>query len=824
VSSQQQAIAHYRIISKLGQGGMGAVYRATDTKLGRDVAIKVLPESFASNPDRLVRFTREAQVLASLNHPNIAAIYGVEDRALIMELVEGPTLAERIAQGPMSWDEVLPVAKQIAEALEYAHERGVVHRDLKPANVKVTPEGRVKVLDFGLAKALTNDSVASDPADSPTLTMQTTLAGVILGTAAYMSPEQAKGKPVDKRADIWAFGVVLVEMLTGRRMYGGETAYETLAAVMMKEPDLSALPASTPAAVKKLARRCLERDPRKRLRDIGEARIALEEAPEEAPAPVPVVTARQSRRPWVAVGIALAIAAGASGIAWRTTRPLERPLTRLSVDLGPEAIPGLGLSVAISPDGQRLAYSARGANGQQVLATRLLDQAQPVLLPGTENAYGPFFSPDGQWIGFFVPSPNQLRKISVRGGAPVTLCNTAALATGSWGEDGNILVAPAQTSSGLSRVSSAGGALQPLTKPAGGVTHWWPQILPQGEAVLFTAYLGSGSNDNSNLEVLVLKTGEVKTIVRGGYYGRYLPSGHLVYIHEETLFAAPFDASRLDLRGPAVPVQEDVWGISASPGAGTLVYLSAKAYGWAEWTIVWLDASGRTQPLLAKPGYYQTARLSPDGERLAVVSGDDIYVFDPRRDTMTRLTLGGGSNAGPIWTPDGKHIVYHNDTLGLTRVMWIRADGAGTPVELLQQKGDRRSLLVPNSFTPEGRRLAYSAWEPETNDDLWTLPIDTSDPDHPKPGKPELFPAYAIRGGEPDLFARRPLAGVSIERSGARRDLREAGPSGRPAAGGRQVADLDRRRPVAPLVAWRTRVVLHQPGQPHHEGGLLGQG
>jgi serine/threonine-protein kinase len=400
----QTSIAHYRIISKLGQGGMGEVWRATDTKLGRDVAIKVLPEAFARDESRMARFKREAQVLASLNHPNIAAIYGVEDCALVMELVEGPILAERIAHGPMAMDEALPLVRQIVEALEYAHDKGIIHRDLKPANIKVTPQGRVKVLDFGLAKAMeASPAAAPNPQSSPTLTMRDTALGVILGTAGYMAPEQARGQAVDQRADIWAFGVVLWEMVTGRTLFAGHTVADTLAAVLKAEPDWE----RAPVQWRRLLRNCLMKDPQHRLRYIGDAlRLIDEEEPAATKLP-----ARRTIVPWAVAVFSIMVAVACLEYA---TRPVDRPLTRLNVDLGPDALPGLGLTVAISPDGRRLVFPARGPDGKQRLATRLLDQLQSTLLPGTEEGSDPFFSPDGQWVGFF--SNGQIKKVSVQGG------------------------------------------------------------------------------------------------------------------------------------------------------------------------------------------------------------------------------------------------------------------------------------------------------------------------------------------------------------------------------------------------------------------------
>jgi serine/threonine-protein kinase len=423
--SPQESIAHYRIVSKLGEGGMGEVWQARDTKLGRDVAIKILPDGFAADPDRKARFEREAQLLASLNHPNIAAIYGVEERALVMELVDGPTLAERIAEGPLPLDEAIAIARQIAEALDYAHERRIIHRDLKPANIKMTAEGRVKVLDFGLAKAISGETDSADPGNSETRTMRETQTGVILGTAAYMSPEQPRGKPVDKRADIWAFGVVLYEMLTGDALFSGKTVSDTLAAVLTREPDLTRVP----ARARKLLGRCLEKEPKQRLRDIGDAPGLLDESP---------ASTTSSRRPWIAAAALGLIAVVLGAMLWRSTLAPDRPLTRLSVDLGPDAVTGLNLTAAISPDGRRLVFPMRGPGGKAQLATRLLDQPRPVLLPGTEFGADPFFSPDGQWIGFF--AGGILKKTSVQGGAPVMLSAAAAMG-GRWAEPGRTTAA-----------------------------------------------------------------------------------------------------------------------------------------------------------------------------------------------------------------------------------------------------------------------------------------------------------------------------------------------------------------------------------------------
>ncbi|SPE37377.1 Serine/threonine protein kinase [Candidatus Sulfopaludibacter sp. SbA6] len=713
------------------------MYRARDSKLNRNVAIKVIPESFAQDPDRLARFTREAQVLASLNHPNIAAIYGVEDRALVLELVEGPTLAERIAAGPIPLDEALPIAKQVAEALEYAHEKGIVHRDLKPANVKVTPEGRAKVLDFGLAKAL-----ASEPSQAEacaTMTMGASVAGVIMGTPSYMSPEQAKGKPVDRRADIWAFGVLVAEMLSGKQMYAGETVSETLASVIKDVPDLDALPAETPAGIRKMLRRCLDKDPRRRLQAIGEARFALEEvlagALAEEPAVIPA--SQRSGVPfWVAGLLALA-AVSALALLWRATRPVDRPLMRFSADLGPDAVAGLSTTAILSPDGTRIAFPVHGANGVQI-ATRLIDQSKATILSGTEGATDPFFSPDGQWIGF--GADQKLKKISVRGGAPVTLCEATSLRGAAWGEDGNIIATLDLLH--LFRIPAAGGTPQLLAKPEdkGLRTYRWPQILPGGDTLLVTAHNMAANYEDANIAAVSLKTGQVKVVQRGGYFGRYLPSGHLIYVRQGTLFAVPFDLKRLETTGMPAPQLEDVAGSSVQGGgqldfsqSGTLVYLAGRS-SLASESLVWMDGAGKQVPLFTVPGLLVTPRFSPDGKRLALAVNGDISVYDLERGALSRITFTSGAlNRFPVWTPDGRHIVFA-PTAG-TGLWRVRADGSGQPEHILETLGPG----VPGSFSPDGKRLAYHQGSQGTARDIWILPLDTTDPDHPKPGKPELF-------------------------------------------------------------------------------------
>jgi serine/threonine-protein kinase len=746
-------LGSYEIIGLLGSGGMGEVYRAKDTRLKRDVALKVLPEAFADDPERMARFQREAEVLASINHPNIAHIYGFEYRALVMELVEGETLAS-----PLSIDTALNYARQIAGALEYAHEKGVIHRDLKPANIKVTAEGVVKLLDFGLAKAIEGQGQSSaDPSNSPTLTADATRAGMILGTAAYMSPEQAAGRPVDRRSDIWSFGAVLYEMFTGKCAFEGESVTETLANVLKTEPDWNVLPAATPVAIRNLIRRCLKKDRKERLQAIGDARITMDEALAgtiEEPAAQPAAARRTASRVLGAIAALLAVITITLGVAfWRATRSVDRPLMRLNVDLGPDSAPSRQLSIVISPDGTRLVYFVKGSDGNSRLATRLLDQPKGTILTGTEGAEWPFFSPNGQWIGFF--ADQKMKKISVQGGAPVTLCDAVRPFGASWSEDGNIILALSTTSTfnspfagygGLWRVPEAGGTPDPLTTPAekGDQTHRWPQILPGGKTVLFTADAGQV---NEAIDVVNLETRQWQTVHRGGHFGRYLPSGHLVYIHQGTLFAVPFQSASLRVVGAPEPILED---LASNPveGSGQFVFSQTGAFVYSAgkaqnetWQLAWLDSAGKFKPVLSSPGHYFTPHVSLDGKRLALAVGNggatDIWIYDFERENMSRLTTTAGSNRAPIWTPDGTHIAFACDPPGGQAICWIRADGVGETQRLIQNQ----FAPVGFSFSPDGKVLAF--WQnyssSRANTDIWTLPLDLSDPDHPKPGKPQFF-------------------------------------------------------------------------------------
>ena len=715
-----KTISHYKVIEKIGQGGMGEVYRAEDTNLGREVAIKVLPEQFTKDPQRLARFEREAKLLASLNHPNIAAIYGLEEaegiRFLSLELVEGDTLAEHLTKGPFPVKEALEVCRQIAEGVEAAHEKGVIHRDLKPANVKITPEGKVKILDFGLAKALEEEVPLADISQSPTLTEEMTRAGVILGTAAYMSPEQAEGKPVDKRADVWAFGCVLYELLTAKRAFGGETLTATLAKVLEGEPNWDVLPASLPSTTRFLINRCLQKDPNRRLQHIDGARILIEEALTGAATVSPIGVSSPSgwkrALPWSIAVVAVVVA----GLAlWNLTSPIstQQPAQRFMLAVpANESMANLAGSpaLALSPDGTRLAYVAtRAGTAQLYLHTMGQLEAEPIA--GTEDARSPFFSPDGQWLGFFAGA--KLKKVSVSGGTPVIVCEiTTDQATASWGADDTIVL-KAHTGSGLFQVPAGGGTPQPLTtldSQSGEAGHQSPQVLPGGKAVLFTARVAT----SSHIAVQSLETGERRVVLEGPDNVRYVPTGHLVYVQAGTLMAVSFDLEQLEVTGDPIPILEGVMqarGVG-SPAhltvsdTGTLVYVPADASLSEGRTLVWVDRKGVMEPLAAAPGAYLVARLSPDGQRIAVdISTDsqrDIRLYDLRRETLTRLTFETAQL--PIWTPDGQRITFQSSRFGPRNLFWKLADGTEAAEQLLESELPHTA----HSWSPDGRILAYS--------------------------------------------------------------------------------------------------------------------
>jgi serine/threonine-protein kinase len=757
----------YEILSPLGAGGMGEVYRATDSNLKRQVAIKVLPASVAVDADRLARFQREAEVLAALNHPSIAAIYGFErssdQTALVMELVEGEDLSQRIARGAIPIDEALPIAKQIAEALEAAHEQGIIHRDLKPANIKVRADGTVKVLDFGLAKAIEPTGVSSSSATlSPTVTFAgATQAGLILGTAAYMAPEQARGKAVDRRADIWAFGCVMYEMLTGRRAFEGEEISDVLARIIEREPNFNVLPAATPAAIRRLLRRCLEKNRKRRLPDIAVARLEIDDAASPGidgmatgalHATVPVVGWRRAL-PWAAAGgLAAALAIVILRWApWRTPAPLAPIRIEATVGIDASLVVDQGPAAVISPDGRLLVFVTQSGNGASQLYVRRLEQLHGAPLSGTSNARDPFFSPDSQWIGFF--ADGKLKKIAITGGAAVALCDAPNGRGGWWGDDGTIVFQPntgATLGSVVQQIPDGGGKPEPATAISEGeVAQRWPQLLPRGHGILYTASTTQGSYGDALIAVQPRERGPRKVLVRGGYFGRYLASGHLVYLHDDTLFAAPFDLDRAELVGPFVPVLEHVSGSMLAGAGGGSGQLAVSETGTAVYfaggvtsntiPITWLDRAGNRTPLRSTPSDWSNPRFSPDGRRLAVDIYDerqsDVWIYDWSRDAATRLTLEPGSHLRPEWTPDGRRVVYSwlQPGSGATNfnLFWRRADGTGDAQRLTSSANSQ----TPGSWHPSGKFLAFTQFAPTTSNDLMLLAMDGDESSGWKPGK-----------------------------------------------------------------------------------------
>ena len=729
----------YEIQSPLGAGGMGEVYRATDSNLKRQVAIKVLPASLAGDAERLARFQREAEVLAALNHPNIAAIYGLErangQTALLMELVEGRTLADRIAQGAIPMDEALPIAKQIAEALAAAHERGIIHRDIKPANIKVREDGMVKVLDFGLSKATApTGAMATDLSQSPTITSPAlTEAGVILGTAAYMSPEQARGKGVDTRSDIWGFGCVLYEMLTGQRAFAGQSVSDTLARVIEREPDWARLPTGLSPALRTYVVRCLHKDSRQRVQAIGDVRLALEGA-FETPGPPTAAPAGVAWRRLALVGVAAIIASSAlvGSLTWVGMRQQPPRVSRLQVASSGNSQPSVGYNdrdLAITPDGSRLAYL--GNLGTQIFV-RALDTLAPVAV-FTGVPLGLFTSPDGQWIGF-TDHRGTLKKVAVTGGPAVSLAtiDTAGPAGATWGPDDTIIVATENLATGLQRVSAAGGSISVLTRAnaaKGEADHLWPEMLPGGRAVLFTITALSGGLGAAQVAVLDLQTGTYRVLLRGGSHAHYVPSGHLIYGEAGTLRAVAFDLARQETRGTPVTVIPDV--VTSSQGGidavvasdGTLAYLSVGGVAGEPRTLVWVDRQGRETPIAAPPRPYFLPALSPDGTRLAVFANDqdgDIWLWDLGRTTLTRLTVVPGRDVVQVWTPDSRRVIFSSERAGGRNLFWQAADGSGAVERLTESPNTQYPLAV----SPDGRQLIFSDEAVQTGIDLMALELD----------------------------------------------------------------------------------------------------
>jgi Tol biopolymer transport system component len=739
----------YEILAAIGAGGMGEVYRARDSRLDRTVAIKVVPDAFARDAERMARFEREAKLLASLNHPNIAAIYGLEDsgntRALVMELVEGPTLADRIKSGPLPIDEANLIAKQIAEGLEYAHERGVVHRDLKPANIKVSRDDSVKILDFGLAKAIEGEAVETDIGTSPTLTRMATQAGFILGTAAYMSPEQAKGKPVDRRADIWAFGCVLYEMLTAKMPFHGETVTDTLAAVVRAEPDWSRLPAATPPHVRVLLQRCLQKDPKQRLRDIGDARISIDEVLSGAPEPSSVAATPVSvpfwRRAlaWTLFGVTAVALATLAFVRFREKPAVRAEVMRFEIPMPEKTAQAPNGVFSVSPDGRQLAFFAAGSDGVYRVWVRTLGSLEARPLPGSESPQFPpfFWSPDSRYIAF--DAGRKLKKVDISGGPPQTVCDLGTLAVGgSWNRDGVIIFGTA--GGGVMRVSAGGGSASPLTtldSSRGEIQHVFPSFLPDGRHFIYLRRSSTPENSGVYVGSIDAKPEEqdLKRLLATAWGPSYVPSsdpgmGQLLFVRDGTLMSQPFDAHRLELVGEPVTVAEQVgffldFGFFSASTNGVLVYRTGGSGGTSQLT--WFDRQGKALGTVGEPGYTTALFLSPDGTRAAVSRRDSpladaaLWLLDLSRGTSTRFTFGPSSASVGMWSPDSSRIIFNSNPSVVFDLYEKPASGVKDE-ELLLKSSESKS---PTSWSRDGRFLLYETPDPKTGKSgLWVLPLD----------------------------------------------------------------------------------------------------
>ncbi len=720
-------LQHYEILGPLGAGGMGEVYRAVDSKLRREVAIKVLPPAFSRDASRLARFEREAHVLASLNHPHIAAIYGLEHadgvRFLVLELVEGPTLADRLKSGPIEISEALRIASEIAEALEAAHEKGVVHRDLKPANIKLTTGGKVKVLDFGLAKAVGDPEPSSDASNSPTLTMQETSAGIILGTAAYMSPEQAEGKPVDKRADIWSFGIVLYEMLSGRRCFDGKTVSHVLVHVIEQEPDWSKLPDSLPSGLRDLLKRCLEKDPSRRLRDIGDVRLLLEGTAEQTPATVKsarpsAVAAPSGIHPrWLWLGLILFFLSTAV-LGALYFRPKPAPAAQVTrFEIQQPANVTFSNNFALSPDGRKLAFIA---SEQPRIWIRSMDGLEPRPLAGTEGATGaPFWSPDSRYVVFW--AGRKLQKIEAAGGPAQTICDSPnSIIGGFWTPDDRIVFA-VQRTSGLQEVPSSGGTPTSATKfLANELRHAYPSLLPDDRHFVYARflsvteggiYLGSldGKPDAAPKKLLPDASPVVFSATSPNF-------GYILFERSSTLMALPLNVKRLETAGEAFPVAEQVNGVvtsnNFSASVGALVY---RGGGGLEQQLTWFDRQGKSLGPAGDPWIFSTnaaPALSPDGKHVAVSRVDgqssniDIWLLEFARGVSTRFTFDSGADQNPVWSPDGSKIVFAGLRGGEYGVYWKASNLVG-PEELVYKSGSVSA--IPTSWSKDGRFVLYQS-------------------------------------------------------------------------------------------------------------------
>ena len=707
-------LGHYEIVSALGKGGMGEVWRARDQKLGREVAIKTLPEEFAKDEERLARFEREAKLLASLNHPNIATIHGLEEdsgtRFLVLELVEGDTLADRLKRGAIPVEESLKLALQIAEALEAAHEKGVVHRDLKPANVKVTPDGKVKVLDFGLAKALMGDGADANLSHSPTLSMAATQQGVILGTAAYMSPEQARGESADKRSDVWAFGVVLFEMLTGTGTFEGHTVSDVLAGVLARHPNWDSLPHNLHPRIRLLLERCLEKEAKNRYHDIADVRVDLETVLADPdgviiqPVGEIVQAAPRSRLPWVAAIVLSIVVAGAAG--WYIRPAEQRLVGRFRYELPADQSFRSGqISLAIAPDGRHFVYVTLDG-----LYLRSLDELEArLILEADDGLSYPFFSPDGQWIAFYSEGA-RLKKIPITGGPPVTISDVDVFQGGTWGEDDTIWFY--QPAEGLMRVSANGGI--PELALAGQFAV--PRILPNGRAFLFFNQEGVAVQSLDSPEAKVLFPGQLP---------RYAASGHITYHLDGVLFAVGFDPDALEVTGGPVAILDDFqppnYDLSST---GTLVYQPAGVVT-PDRVLAFIGSGGGIEPIGVPPAEYLHPRLSPDGTTLAVGSLEDdggvIWTYDLSDERQIQQLTFDGGNFRPIWTPDGERITFTSDRDGTASLYWQPADGSAEAERLTT--AEQGTGHLPGSWSPDGQVLAFTVRTGPVDFEIWTLSV-----------------------------------------------------------------------------------------------------
>jgi serine/threonine-protein kinase len=727
-------LGRYDVISELGSGGMGRVFRASDTKLGRDVALKVIHSRFGGDADYAARFRREARILASLTHPNIAALYEYDEVGdvsfLVMELVPGETLAERLAAGSVPLVQALRIATQVAGALETAHGLGVIHRDLKPANIKIGPDGEAKVLDFGLAKAL-----VSNAGDAASETVSgATHWGTVAGTPAYMSPEQARGAATDRRSDIWSFGCVLFELLTRSRPFGGDTSADAIASLLEREADWTRLPSTTPASIVRLLHRCLEKDPRRRLRDIGDARIEIEEALADRASDSGLAVRpvrRQLPRSLQSIGlVTIGLAVGAS-LAAVLLRPADRPRVSghfvLPLERG-EHLAGLDFpAIAIAADGSRIGYVA-SRGGRPQLFVRDLNSRESVAIPGSADAVSPFFSPDGTWIAFF--AGGKLQKAPVAGGAPVSLCDAAIGFGGTWGP-GNVIVFAPSSGSALVRVSAGGGAPTRMTRldaAAGEFSHRWPELLPDGDTVLFT--IGTlGSWDDAEIVAQSLKTGERHVLVRGGTNPHYWPPARLVYARGGAIMAVPFDAALAKVTGEPVRVLDTV--LQSADGAAEIGVAQSDVIAYvpgqpdaSSRRLVTIDRTGAAVPYAAPPRAYAYPRVSPDGRKLLVTIADastSLWLFDVATSALSQLTFEGNVEA-PVWRPDGHRATYSSSRAGVPNVFSLLVDGAGAEERLASSA----SVQIPGSWSPDGHVLAFVERHEKSGRDvmLWSPGTD----------------------------------------------------------------------------------------------------